>query len=111
MIEWEPRTGGQSLTPSQIWLQERRVRQVQVMAQVRWLYHMKQVRSQEVRKIEFLWCRAQARGDLAATRIFASVLAIFRSSQSYFEQALTSAIRRRERISRPLWADCEIEVE
>ena len=102
MIEWEPRTDGQSLTSSQIWLQERRVRQARAKAQVRLFYEMKQVRAQEVRKLESLWCRAQVRGDLAAESMCARVLAIFRSSQSYYERALASAFRRREWICRPL---------
>jgi len=111
VIEKEPRADGQPSLPLQVWLQRRYVRQIRAKAQVHWLYHVKQVRAQEVREIEILWRRAQARGDLAAERILAVVFVLFRSSQSYYERALMSAIRWRERICRPLWADCELEVE
>ena len=98
VVEKESRADGQPSLFLQAWLQRRCVRQIQAKAQIHWLYHMKQVRAQEVREIESLWRRAQARGDLAAERILAVAFVLFRSSQSCYERALMSAIRWKERI-------------
>jgi len=107
VVEQEPCTEEQSLISSHRWLHQRYVQQLQARAQVQWLYHMKQVRAREARELEMLWRRAQARRDLAAEKILAVVFAIFRSAQGDYEQALMQAIQWRERVCRPLWADCE----